>query len=77
MIIFVNKDQPFYEQIMVTSFSQFSPAKVLKISASILGKVKKIEAENKKLVFLKIKRVYLILIDSLHMNTVCLKYNRI
>ena len=34
--------------IMVTIFSQFIPVKLKKISASILGKVKKIEAYAKK-----------------------------
>ena len=41
---------------MVTSFSQFTPIKVKKISAPLLGKVKKIEAQMKKLFSLK-KRV--------------------
>ena len=33
---------------MATSFSQFTPIQVKKISALILGKVKKIEAQTKK-----------------------------
>ena len=44
---------------MVTRFSQFIPAKVKKISASISGKVKKIEAQEKS-VFLIKKDVYVI-----------------
>ena len=42
---------------MVTSFSQFTPIKVNKISASIPGKVKKIEAQTKKLLSYKKKFV--------------------
>ena len=41
---------------MVTRFSQFIPAKVKKISASMLGKVKKIEAQEKSAFLIK-KRV--------------------
>ena len=55
LIILNSKDQTLL-QIMITSFSRFTPIKVKKISASFSGKVKKIEAQT-KVDFLFKKRV--------------------
>ena len=45
------------QQIQGSPFSQFIPAKVKKISVSIWGKVKKIEAQEKSVFLMKKKRL--------------------